>query len=103
MPFGVVVQPARDNRNFIFLRSTEPRWPSPSATDDAWERVSDIDVFGRVSYILFRVELAGAFFMLSVSLLQRVGEVRAGEMSPFNNPASPFSIALSTFCMMILF
>jgi hypothetical protein len=39
--------------------------------------------------------------MLCGTLLQRVGDVGAGDMSLID-PASPFSIVLSTFCMMLL-
>jgi hypothetical protein len=38
--------------------------------------------------------------MLCGTLLQRVGDVGAGDMSLID-PTSPFSIALSTFCMML--
>jgi hypothetical protein len=52
-------------------------------------------------YIQRRPFFAGIDFVFLWMLLQRVEDVGAGDMSLID-PASPFSIALSAFCMILL-
>jgi hypothetical protein len=52
-------------------------------------------------YIQRRNLFVGIDFVLSGMLLRRAEDVRAGDSS-LVNPTLPFSIALSTFCMILL-